>query len=48
MASEQLERYDLAVLNAADQDLTHQFMNLNQNEITEALAEEEMLDETIY
>lgn len=46
LASEQLERADLVLLNATDRDLTHEFLSANDAEITDVLAEEETLDET--
>ena len=46
LASEQLERNDLALLNGTEKDLTHQFITINHTEITEALAEDENIDET--
>ncbi|MFC5271608.1 hypothetical protein [Adhaeribacter terreus] len=47
LASEQMDRSDLAVLNAADQDFTHEFIAANTTEIRQEL-EEMPLDETYY
>ncbi|MBK0403931.1 hypothetical protein I5M27_13125 [Adhaeribacter sp. BT258] len=47
LATEQMERSDLAILNAADQDLTHEFIAANSAEIRHEL-EEIPLDESYY
>jgi hypothetical protein len=47
LASEQMERSDLAVLNATDQDFTHEFIAANTAEIRREL-EEMPLDEPYY
>ena len=46
LASEQLERADLVLLSGTELDLTHEFLSVNDTEITEVLAEEETIDET--
>ena len=46
LASEQLERTDLALLNGTEKDLTHEFLTANEAEITEMLVEDETIDET--
>ena len=46
LTSERLERTDLAVLTSANQDLTHEFLNVNAAEIQREL-EEAYLDETL-
>ena len=46
LASEQLERTDLALLNGTEKDLTHEFLTANETEITEMIVEDETIDET--
>ena len=45
LASEQLERSDLVLFNASEQDLTHEFIMADDAAISEVL-EEETIDET--
>ena len=46
LASEQLERTDLALLNSSEQDFTHEFLTADETAINEVLADEETIDET--
>ena len=46
LASEQLERTDLVLLNGTEKDRTHEFLTADDNTITEVLAEDETIDET--
>jgi hypothetical protein len=48
MASDQLEAQDLAALPLSDQDLSHEFMQVSQEELLQAVENEDLGDIYMY